>query len=359
MELILFGIGVAMFIMVCIAIIYFASKGPLTGTEKLMSAIALLAVAVGTLTLTLWITPIVVGLLLLVAGASLRQIPAMPVSAAALTRFGSRVDGVMFKPRYIFVLPYYEDLIIQEIKPETTEIVVDKIRVLLNPLSEEDKHKEGKDQPAKESGGSVEGKVMLVYVPNTDNGVEFGKFLNSGAREGVNKIMNGVAAGALRKAGSKKTFEEFSFSKSELTVELTKTMTDKEPEDMSEEGLKKFLSDMLQNGAGDVHDLGIKIRRFEVIAIDPEGKLEEDAELAAREVQQRRAETRDIETENKLADIYMSSSKGDDDKPTITRKEALEFVRLRRNPNSKEFIIRGSSGPMADAAAIFAEGSKQ
>lgn len=355
MELILFAFGVLMFIMIAAGIIYVASKGPLTGTEWLMSAVVLLAIGVGTFTLTLWVTPVVVGVLLLIAGFSLRQIPAMPPSAAALTRFGSRVDDVIFRPRYIFVLPYFEDLIIQEITPETKEMTFEKIRLLLNPLSEEESKKEGRDQPKKESGGSASATVMLMYVPNADTGEEFGKFLNSGSRNGVNAIINGVAAGALRKAGAKKTFEEFSFSKSELTVELIKTMTGLAPTDMSEDGLKAFLSDMLQNGEGDVHDLGIKIRRFEVIAVDPEGKLEEDAELAAREVQQRRAETRDIETENALADIYMNGSKGPDGKPTITRKEALEYVRLRRNPNSKETIIRGSSGPLSDAAAILSE----
>src|SRR3569623_52202 len=246
--------GVIMFIMVFGGIIYAALKGPLTGTEVLMSVIGLTAIATGIFTFALWVAPVVGAILLLVAGSSLRQIPAMPPSVAALTRFGSRVDYVIFKARYIFVLPYFEDLIIQEVTPETQEWTFDHIRLLLNSLSAEDKGKEGKDQPAKESGGSASAKVMLMYVPNIDNGQEFAKFLNSGSRNGVNAIINGVAAGALRKAGAKKTFEEFSFSKSELTVELIKTMTGLEPENMTEEGLKDFLSNMLQNGAGDIHD---------------------------------------------------------------------------------------------------------
>jgi hypothetical protein len=299
------------------------------------------------------------GLTFVIAAVSLRQIPASdPPSIAGLTRLGRRVYGLVLKEGYVFTFPFLEDLIIESRVPETRTLEFAAIPTL---AAEAD----GTANTQKRSGGSVKAKVMFVYLPDINDAAEededhdgFNKFLNSGGRGGVNAQTEGMTGGTLRKYGSKKTWESMAFAKAEISADLIEMMTGETipgrnaDGSISDDAVKQYLDKTLTNGIADVHDLGIKIKRIEVIAIDPEGGLGEDAELEARETQQRRAERKDIETEAELAMIHIEKSKVGD-KPTVTYKEALEYVRLRRNKNSSENIVRSSGNPILDAATVF------
>ncbi len=294
----------------------------------------------------IWIPVFLISLCLFGALAlfSFRTIPADPPQIALLVYLGTRQVDTLLHEGYRFLFPGIEDLIFESISPSTNELQFPKIRCIATHAEE---------GTEKRSGGEVSAKVMVVYTPDTRTAEGFNRFINAGKRANADRQLLGMIGGSLRKLGGKKTWEEYTFSKGEASAELIEIVTGNRPASDSDEDVKKFLADAAGNGGiTDIHDLGILIRRIEVIEVDPEGELEKDAEAEAREVQQRRGESADFDTEIMLAKKYVDESIIND-KPTISLKEGLEMVRLRRNKNSTETIVRTSGNPVLDAAALF------
>lgn len=112
-----------------------------------------------------------------------------------------------------------------------------------------------------------------------------------------------------------------------------------------------FLEMVREGGFSDVPDLGVQFTRFTIPEIEPTGEVKEAADRAAAETKQREQEVADTKAQIALAKLYIDESP--DPKPTM--EQALSYVRRRQNPGVTEIFIHGSSGPMTDAAAIFAE----
>ncbi|MDP2816317.1 MAG: hypothetical protein Q8O19_06535 [Rectinemataceae bacterium] len=112
-----------------------------------------------------------------------------------------------------------------------------------------------------------------------------------------------------------------------------------------------FLEMVREGGFSDVPDLGVQFSRFNVPEIVPTGATKEAADKAAAEKKEREQETADTMAQIALAKLYINESP--DPKPTM--EQALSYVRRRQNPGVKEIFIHGSSRPLTDAAAIFAD----
>lgn len=110
-----------------------------------------------------------------------------------------------------------------------------------------------------------------------------------------------------------------------------------------------FLEMVREGGFSDVPDLGIQFTRFTVPEIEPTGEVKEAAGKAAAEKKQREQEIADADAEIAVAKQYMAAD------ASLTLDQALSYVRRRRNPGAREIFIHGSSSPLTDAAAIFAD----
>ncbi|MEO6536295.1 MAG: hypothetical protein ABIT47_01250 [Candidatus Paceibacterota bacterium] len=110
-----------------------------------------------------------------------------------------------------------------------------------------------------------------------------------------------------------------------------------------------FLRIARENGVSDINNLGVKIAYLNVTEIEPEGKLDSEADGVAIELQQRRKEKWDFETEQMLAAMYikMAEARGE----TMSSEKALELARINRG-RATEIIVRSSGNPLADAAAL-------
>lgn len=110
-----------------------------------------------------------------------------------------------------------------------------------------------------------------------------------------------------------------------------------------------FLEMVREGGFSDVPDLGIQFTRFTVPEIEPTGAVKEAADKAAAEKKQREQEIADADAEIAVARQYMAAD------TKLTLDQALSYVRRRRNPAAREIFIHGSTSPLTDAAAIFAD----
>jgi len=115
-----------------------------------------------------------------------------------------------------------------------------------------------------------------------------------------------------------------------------------------------FLEMVREGGFADVPDLGIQLTRLTVPEIEPTGEVKEAADRAAAEAKQREQEMADTRAQIAVAKLYIEESP----EPKPTMEQALSYVRRRQNPGVTEIFIHGSSGPMTDAAAIFAESKR-
>ncbi|MBI2030113.1 hypothetical protein HYT05_00660 [Candidatus Kaiserbacteria bacterium] len=185
-------------------------------------------------------------------------------------------------------------------------------------------------------------------------------FLNKGRRKKINSMLESKLGELVRHQGKAKTWEEFIFAKSSLSVEFITSLTGLEPPDINDDAaVKEFLETALVSGVEDVKDLGIKFHRINVTEVEPSGKLKQRMDEAASELLQRKAEQTDIGTALKLAkEILAGMGISEDDLKAMSLGErerlvgkALELVRIERG-RAKENIVRSSGNPFADAAAM-------
>lgn len=240
-------------------------------------------------------------------------------------------------------------------------------------------------------------------LDHANGGRRITNYLNRGGEEGVLKLINGIIGQEIREYALRYTWEQFMALKAPLAATLITLISDARPRELERDGdsiktvegkvegyleagrykiidnpmeyiedarndkerqnrvreMEIFLQALREGGFGDVPDLGVQFLRFTIPEIEPTGAVKEAADKAAAEKKQKEQESQDTDTEIALAQKYVDASKGTDDKPTMSFDEALEKVRLRRNPGTREIFIRGSAGQFTDAAAIISDGQAQ
>lgn len=284
---------------------------------------------------------VIFSLCLILAGAvayiSLTTISAQPPSVAMPEFLGRRYD-VLVREGIAFIFPGLERFIVENFLPEDIRLEYVEVRCMLTDS-------DGK----KISGGSVTVKISVVFVPDINIPYRFRLFLNNGRRKEITKILEGMVGEAVRQYATDKTWEELTFAKSELSAHLIWQLTGMKYADDSD-AIEQFLQRALVNGVADVRDLGISIRRLNVVEVEPEGKLKENALLAAEAILQRSAEQTDTDTIVLLAQKIVAA--GRDSGDSISLREALEIVRIQRGL-ADETIVRSSGNGLLDAAALF------
>ncbi len=294
---------------------------------------------IGLMVLGSFIGAALIVLSIILAFASIRTVPAQPPSVAMPTFLGARYDELI-REGIVLVCPGIEDLIIKDFLPEEKTLMYDEVRCQMK----------GTDGQ-RISGGSVTVEVSFVYVPDVSAARRFRLFLNNGGREKIDSIVEGMLGEAIRQQASMMTWEEITFAKAGLSADLIRILTDLTPEEGADDAVvKAFLQKALVNGVADVKDLGISVRRVNVVEVEPEGKLKENAEKQAIELLQRTAETTDVGTGINLTQDLLEAAQ----KHPGGVKEFLEFYKLQQVDRARRSAVSvDSSGTqLLDATAL-------
>ncbi len=306
---------------------------------------------------------------------SWKKIEADPPHIGILTIWGSPKKIIIEAGWHMFA--NYFPLLISFINVKTGKInedlVFEHIRCRFDEEENEKNNKKGpqKNNKSPKSGGSVVAYVDFTYRVDKEQAY---KFVDTGKEEGVRKIVDGILGEDIRQMGREHTWEEMTFGTDALSARIIlkivgeniKENLEKEDVDeilgfenifnkkevdkflADEEKVARFLRKALGNGVTDVHDLGIKILRLNVKKIDEEGDLKKYAEESAKELQQRRAENYELETEIKQAKVLLKGYQNSGDE-TKTFEDCILEIRRRK-------AIREGKGQVIDLAGSGIEG---
>lgn len=302
------------------------------------------------------------------------------------------------KPRIAFAFgffPIFETLdVIKKtpvVRAEDTQLKFSNVRTKADADAEDHDAQAGSasaEARKKKSGGSVEVHVGLAFLPDEDRSTQF---IQMGKTVHVTSMLITRLGTILRHQATTMTWEEYTFAKAALSMEIITKLTGLQPtekvllansapipdptvsndmskhykykvdqwpngipkNELTEYDIEHFVNTALIDHPPDIHGLGIRLSQLGVTDVIPEGELKAVADLLAREQQERHGEEYDVDTELGLAKKYVDASNNTDGRPTITLQQALEIVRINRRPdNVREVIVRGSSGQFTDAAAL-------
>jgi hypothetical protein len=318
---------------------------PRTNTEWVMLYLMIIGIGFFLISIAtgkvIFLLQAVASLLLLggIGWYSYYEIPAYPPSVGVLTFLGVRMRTVV-KEGWVFAFPGIEEFIIINYLPFENVYRHGHVRCLLKPRI-------SGQVESTVSGGVVAVYVSLMFVPDVSDPYRLHLFINNGGSDNIARILQGVVQESLRQAASLLTWEQLSFGKGRMTADLIFRVTGRMmPSDLTEEEARIFLNQALLNGAADVHDLGVKIRRLNVTKVDAEGLTKKNAQRAAAKLSQREAVSIDMDT------LWQLSQKVKKEFPDISDELALEIVRVSQG-HATENIVRSSGNPFLDAVAFF------
>ncbi|MSR71014.1 hypothetical protein EXS62_03165 [Candidatus Kaiserbacteria bacterium] len=366
-----------------------------TITEKVLVGLFLLALLVILGTSHWFVGLIIFSLTLTLAKYSEYTIPANPPSVGIPVLWGTRQNKIV-KERLAFVAAPFETFVEIDCSLKNSDTTFKGVRCS-DPVTPPAPASGAATPPApapRRSGGSVSVKVGKTWEPDTSSPARLNQYTKAGMEAKVNNILSDITGETIREIAAERTWEEVALAKEMLSALVVTRVTGLQPtekvrrisgkavrnpynpdtpkyevdgvidpatpiEDLEKEDIEHFLDSILRDGPADVRGLGIRIRRMNVIEVQPEGKLAEDAELSAREKQQRGAEETDFETERRLIKAYRDEANTRSDGSVINPGEegyvsyqtAAEWVRVNRG-RAKENIVRSSGNPLADAASL-------
>lgn len=372
----------------------------MTFTEAVVAAGIALSIALMVLALPFGIAILFFTLALAVVSYKRGVITVDPPTFARTTVWDALWPFVI-KPRVVFLaefFPFWEKLILVDktpiVRAEGNQLRFTNVRCKLESEAETATSAETPfgNKETKQSGGSVEVHIGIAFFADESRS---GEFIQAGRSTQVEKQLTTKIGTELRHQAAGKTWEEMALGKAAVSMELIIRLTGRQPTEkvsldsgtglpipdpnfdpknparahykyrveeravgiplieLNEWDIEHFINTALIDHPPDVHGLGIRLSQLGVTDVIPEGPLKDVADLKAREQQERRGEETDFDTEILLAQKYIDASKGDGGTPTITMEKALELVRInRRTSNVREVVIRGSTGPLTDAAAL-------
>lgn len=303
------------------------------------------------------------------------KIPADPPTMGQVTAWGKRIDQTIreFDPSkhvksegWVLLAPYFPlfyGVLLTEVTRRNEDFTYANVRCRLGTDEEEAKgvkrgvvrkkiNNAGKEEEESElspqSGGEIRVAFGITWEPDPNR---LSAFVNYGRDEGVQTTLYDVLGEDVRQAGAVLTWEEFSFATDALAVRFIEEITGISPNEEQARDPQAFLREVLSNGVGDVHDMGIILRRINVKPIEPIGELARAAELAAKERQERRGEDFETETEVRQALILQRAVERAGRNMSIT--EALLEVRQRKAIREGRGQVIEIPG-LAQAAGAFA-----
>lgn len=290
---------------------------------------------------TLGITLIIIALFLALIGilfkVFFRKILAKPPYVGLITFWGKRIPKYKREGYRFFAdfFPFLYGFIPIKIEKVNNDLVFENIRC---KIKEEELPQSERDKNLTRSGGEITVKIGLTWQPDyaRGSGQRLISYIDSGSQEGVEAIISDLIEEDIRQMGKEKSWEEFTFALDDLKFSLVKKLTGEEPR----EGLDR---EMHTNGFPDIVDLGIIIWRFNVGQIKEQGKLAEAAEMQAKEIQEKRAEIYELETEIQQAEMLYNAYKDIDTLKTL--EECVLEIRRRK-------AIREGHGTILDIPGL-------
>jgi len=235
---------------------------------------------------------IVIGLLVIVISIGLKiclkKIPAKPPYVALITIWGKRIKRIKREGWRFFLpfFPFFYSFIPIKIEKVNEDLLFENIRCRRREDEEAEATKTKGETPR--SGGEISVKIGLTWQPDYrhENGERLISYIDSGSEEGVSETpKEGQTTGDLQKQ-------------------------------------------LQSNGFPDIVDLGIIVWRFNVGRVKEEGKLAEVAEAQAKEIQERRAEVYEIDTEIQQAQKLFNAYKEADTPKTL--EDCILEIRRRK-----------------------------
>jgi len=229
--------------------------------------------------------------------------------------------------RFFFpYFPFFYNFILIKVNKVNQKIELEDIRCKLAET----------DSNSPQSGGEVSVKVDLTWHPDYihENGERLRFFINSGREEEVKKILHGMTEEDIRQLGRTHTWEEYTFATDELTKSIYKKLTGQVIKDIN-----AFQRETENNGVPDIISLGIVITRINVGKIKEQGELQKAASSQAKEIQERRGDLYETETEIQQAQLLFEAYKKVGTPKTL--EECILEIRRRK-------VIREGHGAVYD-----------
>lgn len=295
---------------------------------------------------------IVIGLLVIFTGIGLKiclkKIPAKPPHVGLITIWGKRIKRIKKEGLRFFLpfFPFFYSFIPIKIEKVNEDFPFENIRCRRREDEEDETTKTKGEIPR--SGGEISVKIGLTWQPDYRhvNGERLISFIDSGSEEGIRSILRDLIEEDVRQMGRERSWEAVSFATDELVARLVKKLTGEIPKQGQTTGdLQKQLQ---SNGFPDIVDLGIIIWRFNVGRVKEEGKLAEVAEAQAKEIQERRAEVYEIDTEIQQAQKLFKAYEEAGSPKTL--EECILEIRRRK-------VIREGHGATYDIPGLDRIGS--
>lgn len=309
----------------------------LTATEMLLLAMIAGGVGVWVLYSAPFQGTLVLVLTAILAKVSYQPIPTDPPNVGLLTQWQRRT-GVLREAGFAFIFKYFplnEALVMDTVAPTTLQFAFSEVRCRATQLS-------AAGNPM--AGGAVTVKGVITFTPDASEPERFGKFINSGRRPGVQRIVVPMLEKDVRFVATDVDWLMLAFSKASLTARLVTLLTGEGPTEQTEAGCKAFLEAIFEGALADVKGLGISIRQVEITSVEPEGALRKTAEGLAIEELQRLSEAEDIKTATMLAQSLMNASNG-----TLTFDQAWERISVQRGRTQATRVTgTGSRGTIVD-----------
>ncbi len=275
----------------------------------------------------------------------LRRIPARPPYVGMVVIWGKRLPIVVPEGWHIFA-PFFPFMYtVTMIKVEKTNIDLTFSDIRCKARIEDPIEK----QKAPFAGGEISINISYTYYPDyktsLDNntpktGERLITFINSGGHEGVQKITRDLIEEDIRQMARKESWEEITFAGDEIRNKLVKKLTGEEL------GNEEKLADLGKNGFPDIAGLGTRICRFNVGKVKEQGELAKAAETFARELQERRGETEELEFVFEWVKKFKSLK-------DITGDVAVDIIQVERGKTTRNIQqFRGLEGPLQVGGAL-------
>ncbi len=150
------------------------------------------------------------------------------------------------------------------------------------------------------AGGEVTVEINITAIPDyeSEEGERLVLFIDSGGMDNVLEVLYGAMDEDIRQTGKQMSWESLTFAGNKLANGLIQKVTVEDESPQEELQKQKRMNEV---GLIDNMNLGVRIMMLHVGKIKEEGELAEIASSQAREIQERRAEEFELETEIDLA----------------------------------------------------------
>lgn len=267
----------------------------------------------------------------------LRKIPAQPPNRAILTIWGERRpiiknEGWRFFPIY----PWWRGAVLVNVTKVNQDLQEQTVRT--PDLAE------------------LSIPVSLTWTPDKNSAERLIEFLNSGGESGVKNILQDIVRERLREWAIATTegpqkWQDAMKAQDEATKILVAEITGIEPDPDIVRRIRQG------NGIEPIPQLGIILNRLNVGEIKPQGQLAKAAESEVKEVQERRGEVFEVETDLLKAQQLVAAAAARSE--VLSTQQAFQIImEWKATREGRGFTIPGVSPVIAEIAKAILGGAK-